>query len=185
MELDTTFYVLGGVLVALALVISFIGVRGKDKFPPSKAAMAGGLLVVGAVVVATAGYAVALAREEKEHREHEQAAEEGHAEEEVAGKKAPAGEELAVSSPEDGSLSFDPPELKAATGEITLAYENPSLITHNIYLQDEEDTVIAESDDVAEGTVEIQATLVPGEYIYFCNIPGHRDGGMEGVLTVE
>lgn len=25
----------------------------------------------------------------------------------------------------------------------------------------------------------------PGEYTYFCTIPGHRDGGMEGTITVK
>ena len=73
METDTTFYILGGVLVAIALIASFIGVRRKDSFPPSKGVMAAGLALVGAVVIATTGFAVALAREEKEHREHEQA----------------------------------------------------------------------------------------------------------------
>jgi uncharacterized cupredoxin-like copper-binding protein len=32
---------------------------------------------------------------------------------------------------------------------------------------------------------EVSAELVPGEYIFFCSIPGHREGGMAGVLTVE
>jgi len=25
----------------------------------------------------------------------------------------------------------------------------------------------------------------PGKYTYFCTIPGHRDGGMEGTITVR
>ena len=199
MDTETTFYVLGGVLIVLALVISYIGVRGKDKFPPSRGAMVAGLAVVGAVVVCTAGFAVALAREEAEHREHEEAAEESEAAEEVAAEKpeAPAGkpeqgqppagsgQTFDVSSPDDGSLVFDPPDLQTAAGAITLAYNNPSQVTHNIFLQDEEDTVIAESEDVAGGTVEITAELDPGEYNSYCNIPGHRDAGMEGVLTVQ
>jgi plastocyanin len=199
MELDTTFYVLGGVLVATALIVSYIGIRGKDKFPPNRAAMVAGLAVVGAVVIATGAYAVALAREEKEHRDEEQAHEEAEATEEVASaegkaeggtpaKGEPAGgpaTSLDVSSPEDGSLDFEPPRLAADAGTITITYDNPSLITHNIFLQDSEETVVTNSDDVAEGSVDISAELPPGEYFYYCDIPGHREGGMEGTLTVQ
>ena len=45
--------------------------------------------------------------------------------------------------------------------------------------------MVAESEDVADGTVEITAQLAPGEYVYYCAIPGHRESGMEGVLTVR
>ncbi len=30
----------------------------------------------------------------------------------------------------------------------------------------------------------IPAELTPGEYVYYCEIPGHRQAGMEGVLTI-
>ena len=49
----------------------------------------------------------------------------------AASRRAPpptggAAEELAVSSPEDGSLSYEPPALQSAPATITLAYDNPS-----------------------------------------------------------
>ena len=209
MELDTTFYVLGGVLVALALIVSYVGIRGKEKFPPSGGVMIGGLAVVGAVVIATGAYAVALAREEQEHREREQAAEERRAEAENEGAEEPgaapaaqegtgvseggqpqgsgaggAAETYDVTSPEDGSLSFEPPEIQAPAATITLAYANPSPVIHNINLEVEGET-IAESEDVTDAATEVTAELAPGEYLYYCSIPGHREGGMEGVLTVE
>lgn len=200
---ENLFYLLGGALVLAALAVSAVGVRWTGSFP-TRQAMTALLIAFGALVVGTGTFAVLGARAEQEHRESEQAGEEAQATEAVEGEAeggaAPAaqqpqqgepqgaaapGESFDLTSPADGSLSFEPPDLQAGAGEITLAYDNPSPVTHNIFLQDEEETVLAESEDVTEGKVEITAKLVPGEYIYYCNIPGHREGGMEGVLTVE
>ena len=68
---------------------------------------------------------------------------------------------------------------------VTLAYANPSPVPHNIALEDDAGMVLAESEDITAGEVSIEADVVPGEYIYFCSIPGHRESGMEGTLTVE
>ncbi|CAN5461538.1 hypothetical protein BH20ACT15_BH20ACT15_08550 [soil metagenome] len=209
MDLDgSIFWYFGGALVLAALAISYVGIKGKENFPPTGRAMWATTTVFALVVVATAAYAVANASEEKQHRDEELAEEEAQAEEAVAqeepaaptetapdqpsggqppGSGAPAqsAEELALTSPEDGSLMFDPDGLDAAAGTITLAYDNPSPVIHNIAIEDNGGKVLAESEDVTGGTVSIEADLVPGEYAYFCTIPGHREGGMEGVLTVE
>lgn len=36
-----------------------------------------------------------------------------------------------------------------------------------------------------EGVFTGSAAIEPGDYTYFCSIPGHRAGGMEGEFTVE
>ena len=202
MSAETIFYIGGGLLVVGALLVSFIGIRGKDSFPPGRGAMTAGIGVFAVLVAGTAAFAVASARDEQEHRESEQAQtrEAEAAEDEPPAEggapaegKAPAEGQpaggpaitLDVTSPDDGSLDFEPPRLSASPGTITLAYDNPSVVTHNIYLQDAEEAVLAESEDVAGGAVEISAELPPGEYFYYCNIPGHREGGMEGTLTVQ
>ena len=198
----TVFFYFGGALVLAALVLSYIGIRGKDSFPPSTAALTGLTAIFAVVVIGTAAYAVANAREEQEHHDEELAEEEQEAEgleqeaaDEGAAPAAQQGEEgakssgeaqtLDVASPEDGSLVFDPDGLSAEAGTITLAYDNPSPIPHNINLEDEAGETLQSSDDVTGAATEISAELAPGEYVFFCSIPGHRESGMEGTLTVE
>lgn len=203
---ETLFYVLGAALVVAALGLSAVGVRWRDSFP-SADAMWPMAATLALLVCSTGVFAVLNARAEEEHRNAEQAAESAAGTAEVAEaeaqKPAPAaapepaatgggggaagagGESFDITSPADGSLSFEPPDIEAKAGTVTIAYENPSPVTHNVFLQDDEDQILAESDDVTEGSVEISAELPPGEYIYYCNIPGHREGGMEGVLTVK
>lgn len=208
----STFYIVGGALVLAAFAISAVGIRGREGFPKSKSQMAGILALFALLVAGTSAFAVAYAREEQDHREHELAQDEAEAESGVAEQEgsadagaAPAAQEaegqaseggepsgepaagqtLDVTSPEDGSLAFEPDALSADAGTVTLAYDNPSPVTHNIAIEDEQSQLLAESEDVIDGAAEATAPLVPGQYLYYCTIPGHREGGMEGTLEVQ
>jgi len=211
------YYWFGGALVLAALILSTVGVRGRKDWPGSRGLLVGLTALFAVLVVGTAAYGVANAREEQDHRRHEQAqeAEEAAAEAEQGGEEGqggtqtPAGQEaeapspgappppsqgtppgrgaetdLDVTSPEDGSLSFEPAGLTARAGTITITYTNPSAVPHNIALESD-GQAISESDTITESETSISNELAPGEFIFFCTVPGHREGGMEGVLTVE
>jgi len=199
----TVFFPVGIALTLAALAVSYVGIRGKSGFPPSGRAFAAVTVPFAVLVIATAAYAVANAREEQDHREEEQAEEQAEATDEVPltpggapsgeqpadeGQQAPAGgpaETFDLASPADGGLSFEPDGLQAQAGTITLAYENPSPVIHNVAIEDAEGETIAQSEDVTDGSVELSEELAPGEYVFYCAIAGHREGGMEGTLTVE
>ena len=90
-----------------------------------------------------------------------------------------------LSAPEDGSLAYEPDSLQAPAGSVTIEFTNPAAVGHDVHIEgDGED--LAASDVVADGkSTEASADLEPGDYTFYCSIPGHREGGMEGTLTVE
>lgn len=84
----------------------------------------------------------------------------------------------------DEGLAYAVTEIEAAAGEITLTSVNDQSVPHNIAIEtpdgDVEGAVVTDG-----GTSEITVTLEPGTYEYYCSVPGHREAGMVGTLTVE
>jgi plastocyanin len=82
-----------------------------------------------------------------------------------------------------GQLRFDKAELAASAGKVTITMTNPSSNPHNVAV--EGNGVDDEGDIVSGGdTSTVSPDLEPGEYTFYCSVPGHREGGMEGTLTV-
>lgn len=89
---------------------------------------------------------------------------------------------LDVTADPGGALAFEETTLTAPPGEVTLNLANASAVPHNIAVDGAEGV----SDTVQDGgTAELTVTLQPGTYEYYCDVPGHREGGMVGTLTVE
>jgi plastocyanin len=193
------FFVLGIVLVIAAVLVAFGGIRGKDSFPASRPLMLGVAVVFVGLVAATMAFAVVKANHEQKDREDELAQEE----EQAAPPANPGGQPQAsgggnqqapeqgsattldVSSPQDGSLVFDPDGLQAEPGNLTVNYTNPSPVPHSFALATADGNVLDQTDEFAGGEQSISVTsLAPGKYVFFCTVPGHRQAGMEGNLTV-
>lgn len=93
------------------------------------------------------------------------------------------GEMIMLAADPGGALAFDQTELTAAAGEVTIELTNESGIPHNVEV--EGNGVEEVSETITEGSTSLTLTLEPGEYEFYCAVPGHREGGMEGTLTVE
>jgi plastocyanin len=82
-----------------------------------------------------------------------------------------------------GKLAFDTKALKAKAGTVTLVMANPSSFPHGISVSgngiDKDGKVVQQG-----GTSTVTAKLKPGTYTFYCPVPGHRAGGMQGTLTV-
>jgi plastocyanin len=95
------------------------------------------------------------------------------------------GATIDLSSPADGSFAYDQTELTAPAGPVTINYDNPAPLSHDVVVEDEQGTEIGKTNLVSGGDTSTTVDLEAGTYTYFCDVPGHREGGMEGTLTVK
>jgi plastocyanin len=107
----------------------------------------------------------------------------GSDDEESGGGGGGGGQTLALAADPGGGLKFDKTELTAKAGTVTIDLDNPSSTPHAVSI--EGNGVDEESDEVTEGKASVTADLEAGEYTFYCPVGSHRQGGMEGTLTVE
>lgn len=104
----------------------------------------------------------------------------------AASAPAAAGDSLKLKAVEANGLSFDPKTLQAKAGTVTLTLDNPSGDSqpHAIAV---EGNGIDKDGETAQpgGTSKVSLDLKPGKYTFYCPVPGHRQAGMEGTLTVQ
>jgi uncharacterized cupredoxin-like copper-binding protein len=95
-----------------------------------------------------------------------------------------AGGKLEIPTDPSGALAYQFGSAEAPAGTIEIDSPNKSSIDHNIAI---EGSGVSEKGPVVKnGAVsKITADLKPGDYTFFCSVPGHRQGGMEGKLTVK
>jgi len=91
---------------------------------------------------------------------------------------------LAIPVNKAGGLLFQYKDATATPGQVTIETKNNESIGHNIAL---EGNGVNQKGQVVQGgaTSKISVNLKPGNYTFFCSVPGHREGGMVGKLTVK
>ena len=136
-------------------------------------------LFVGLVAVIAAGAVSAAAGMRELHEEEVVGAEGEEGAPEVAGADIPEDAVVFAAVP---TIAWAETEKTAPAGEVTFGYTNEDSLYHNVVI-DELGGLLLEGDpgesDVGSFTVE------PGSYVFYCDVPGHREAGMEGTLAVQ
>jgi plastocyanin len=97
---------------------------------------------------------------------------------------ATAATALKLTADPAGALSYDAKALRAKAGTVTITLANTSPLEHNVTIASGS-TVLGATPSFTGGAKSVTLKLKPGTYTFYCSVPGHRQAGMEGTLTVS
>jgi plastocyanin len=103
---------------------------------------------------------------------------------EAGASKGGGGETTLQLSADPAAIAYDKTSLSAKPGKVTIDFDNPAPLEHNVVIE-ADGKELAGFEPIVEGEEELTAELEPGTYTFFCSVPGHREAGMEGTLTVK
>jgi plastocyanin len=104
---------------------------------------------------------------------------------EAEGGTAGSGGGLAFEADPGGGLAYTAKSATAEAGKVTVDFTNPQPISHDVAIEDSSGKEVGATEVIGEGSDSTVVDLEPGEYTFFCSVPGHREAGMEGELTVK
>ncbi|GIV01162.1 MAG: hypothetical protein KatS3mg014_2777 [Actinomycetota bacterium] len=89
------------------------------------------------------------------------------------------GQTLSVTATE---FKFEPNALQAPAGtDVTISVTDAGTIEHDFTIDEAGLKIAVKPGETKTGTVNLEA----GTYTFYCSVPGHREAGMEGTLTVS
>lgn len=83
-----------------------------------------------------------------------------------------------------GQLAYTSKQLSAKAGKVTVDFSNASPVEHDVAIA-QGSSVAGQTPVFTGGSKALTLTLKPGSYTFYCTVPGHRQAGMEGTLTVS
>ncbi len=197
------FYIAGGLLVAWALLLGVgIGMRRTD-FPANEGQQRGVIAITAVLVLAAVSMAVVTSGGSKSETasatpqttttteattETQSTPATTSTAQPTATTTTPASEatttSLNLATNPEGQLSYNTKQLSAKAGTVTITMANASPVEHNVTIA-EGSKVLGATPSFTGGSKSVTLKLKPGKYTFFCSVPGHRQAGMEGTLTVS
>lgn len=212
---QTLFYVFGIALAVSAVIFSFIGLKSQKfpgkAFPLVVlwfVVLAGGAATFAvlhaqdekehkAAELEHAGEEIEKEQtsepfEEEEAEEEEEQAEGGGHENEAGDDETEPGSGSEASGPggtievaaDESAFAYDTDSLEVDSGEVEIDFDNPSSVGHDVDVEKDGEE-LGGTEVISQTEESVTVDLEPGTYTFFCSVPGHREAGMEGKLTVK
>jgi plastocyanin len=114
-----------------------------------------------------------------------QAEQGGAAKEESSSGGGGSSSSLKFEADPNGELAYTSTKETAKAGKVTVEFKNPQALTHDVAIENSAGEEVGATELIADDSDTTTVDLKPGTYTYFCTVPGHREAGMEGTLTVK
>lgn len=103
----------------------------------------------------------------------------------TGGEKTAGGASLKFEADPSGQLAYTTKSATAKAGKTTVEFNNPQPLPHDVSIEDSSGKTIGKTEVISESSATATVDLKPGKYTFYCSVPGHRQAGMEGTLTVK
>lgn len=96
------------------------------------------------------------------------------------------GSTIALEADPSGGLAYTLTKASAKAGDVTIDFNNPQPLEHDVVVEDSSGGEVGRTDVITDSSASVTLQdMKPGSYTFYCSVPGHREGGMEGTLTVK
>jgi plastocyanin len=90
-----------------------------------------------------------------------------------------------IAADPSGLLKYTQTALSTTAGKATIDFANQSSVPHNVVLINSASKILGQTPIFSNGSKSFRVALPPGTYTYYCSVPGHRQAGMQGTITVR
>ncbi len=167
------FYICGGAFASWAVILSLgLGMR-RPNFPGSVRGQRIVIAISAVLMVATMSAAVITSGPRAEAKSAHPVA-----------QPSASSKPLALAANPSGELKYNTKHLSAKAGAVSIEFMNSSPLMHNVTIA-QGSKVLGATPTFLGGKHTLTLNLKPGTYTFYCSVPGHRQAGMEGTLTVS